>query len=175
MSEGRSIRPMSQLMVTSFRQPVWTVAEEVTTVRSTAKIAFLLLIAAGAAYRSAPLLRSHKARSLGDPLPSATSEWDVRQTGTGLLFRDVQFLDQNVGWGTTNEGFWRTTDGGAHWSQIRETQSVKLPVVNFSTAEVMDGVQFLSAEEGWVLEGSHLIHTIDGGDNWSIQKIEHLE
>jgi photosystem II stability/assembly factor-like uncharacterized protein len=141
-------------------------------VRNTAKIALLLSLIAGVAYIYAPRLRSQKVRGSVAAPPPHPGGWDVRQIDTGLPFRDVQFLDQTVGWGTTSEGLWRTTDGGGHWSLVRNTQSAKLPVVNFSSDEIMDGVQFLNAGEGWVVEGGHLIHTTDGGGTWVADGIE---
>jgi len=97
----------------------------------------------------------------------------VISNGVGTMFRDFQFLNENQGWGVTNNSLWKTEDGGLTWIEIRKASTVELPYFG-SHEDIMEKVQFLSRSEGWIIEGRHLMHTTDGGASWQKHEFEHV-
>jgi len=87
-------------------------------------------------------------------------KFTVVSTGVGDNIRDFQFLDENHGWAVTRHSVLKTTDGGQTWMEIRTAPNHKVSE-HYAPQETMEKVQFLSQAEGWAVEGSHLIHTVD--------------
>ncbi len=105
--------------------------------------------------------------------------WIKQDVGAGIFGIGVRFLNSNLGWATVATGvfptnviehFRRSTDGGNSWSTIytSPTNNAVLPF------------QFLDANNGWAIMDSissdgdlitpnRIIHTTNGGVNWSIQ------
>ncbi len=91
----------------------------------------------------------------------------------------IQFLDANHGWALIGTGTFptsitgaviRTTDGGGSWNTAHTT----------AAQEVVLYISFVSASEGWAVQDSvdasgdfvppfKILHTTDGGSNWSTQ------
>jgi len=79
--------------------------------------------------------------------------------------REVQFIDESHGWALS--GSWvsydhssdvsKTTDGGMTWSSM----------LNDGTTGY-GRLAFADALHGWVTNGEKLLHTTDGGDNWTL-------
>jgi len=76
---------------------------------------------------------------------------------------DVTFADALHGWAVGRGVIYRTTDGGAHWSES------KAPVQEYWT-----GVSFIDRSRGWVVGGGGyhpgtILATKDGGVTWVVQ------
>ncbi|MCC5808127.1 MAG: hypothetical protein JJU00_17495 [Opitutales bacterium] len=92
--------------------------------------------------------------------------WVQQPTGqsTGILtnLNAVFFIDAQTGWtGGTQAGtnLWRTTDGGGTWEQV-----------SFATSTtVLRDIDFVDAENGWLLAGNRTWRTMDGGGTWEQQ------
>jgi photosystem II stability/assembly factor-like uncharacterized protein len=101
----------------------------------------------------------------------ANGEWVRQTTNTFAWFRDIQFIDDRVGWIAGTDGvLLSTTDGGTTWTQMRK----------FTTDSLIQ-VHFTSPTTGWLLcersiygrgnnPTSYLRKTVDGGRTW--EKIE---
>src|SRR5574341_389367 len=104
--------------------------------------------------------------------------WIKQDLGSGLFGAGVQFLDSNMGWAVVAGGSFpdslvcevkKSTDGGDSWSTIYTAPP----------SNVILGFQFLDANNGWTPMDSisfdgpippyRIMHTTDGGVNWSIQ------
>lgn len=72
-------------------------------------------------------------------------------------FRDVAFLDNQVGFAVGDAGtIIRTTDGGMSWTELSKGG-------RFNTGNSY----FKNAQEGWIAaDEGYLFHTIDGGQHW---------
>jgi len=91
--------------------------------------------------------------------------------GDDSLLR-LQFLDESDGWITATRALYKTTDGGASWSQVQ----VPLPA-----KAILSDVFFLNRSLGWVLahecdsdepcpeDHFWIAHTADGGVSWQLQ------
>ena len=92
----------------------------------------------------------------------------------------IQFVDPDTGWALVGAGTFptsitgaviRSTDGGATWNVAHTT----------AAQEVVVYISFVSASEGWAVQDSvdassgdftppyKILHTTDGGSNWSTQ------
>ena len=76
-------------------------------------------------------------------------------------YRDLMFLDENVGYVLSHNFIAKTTDGGYSWT------SYELPIVYPVYANKM---QFMNEQIGYIIAGENnlglLLKTIDGGQNW---------
>ncbi len=105
---------------------------------------------------------------------TVNAEWVKRNTNSFAWFKDVNFLNQNIGWIAGTDGvLLSTADGGATWIQEKK-------ITNDSLIQI----HFLNETTGWLLcernvfnrgsnPTSYLQKTIDGGLTW--QKIEFLD
>lgn len=111
----------------------------------------------------------------GDELITQTTNdrWMLLSNGVGDYFRDFHFLDEDHGWGVTKHSLWKTDNGGRNWTEIRTASTVKL-LEHYEPQETLERVQFLTRSEGWVVEGSYLIHTTDGGASWQKHKPDNV-
>ena len=92
--------------------------------------------------------------------------WLEQNPGPAKAYRSfsgVAFVDENTGWVTTgSRGIYHTTDGGKTWS--------------VSTAPGkggIGGIQFLDANEGWLIS-RNMLHTTDGGATWAEISLDKL-
>jgi len=122
------------------------------------------------------------ANPLGPALYKTTDQgvsWIKQDVGSGIFGVGVQFINPDTGWATVADGSFpdslfaylrQTTDGGDSWSTIYTTPQ-NSPIIPF---------QFLDADNGWGIRDSispdgelgppsRIIHTTDGGANWSVQ------
>lgn len=82
---------------------------------------------------------------------------------------DIQFTDTNNGWIVgTNGAIFKTINGGANWVRLTNT--------GLTTDHNPISVYFLNATTGWagvssIGDMSFVLHTIDGGANWSKQNV----
>lgn len=72
--------------------------------------------------------------------------------------QDVKFIDRNLGYaaagGSSSDGLYRTTDGGATWSKYDDLNAGHT-------------IDFVGAQHGWVFNlGGLGYRTIDGGETW---------
>lgn len=85
--------------------------------------------------------------------------WSVAPEPTQPL-RTIEFVTANVGWGVSGPAdvaapgvLVRSIDGGGTWQQVGMPGAV-------------DSVCFADATIGWVVSGTTLRHTVDGGTTW---------
>ena len=84
--------------------------------------------------------------------------WLPQLTGYGLL--DIFFLNHNMGWTVgLNGSIFRTTNGGADWTQIDND-------FNFHFEKVF----FTDSLNGYMIGKNYFLKTIDGGKSWSSQQ-----
>lgn len=84
-------------------------------------------------------------------------EWELRSTGFQTNLNAVEFAAPGVAFICGWDGFIaRTDDYGLSWT----TQ-------NSGVAGDLYDIQFLDANEGWIVGESAALHTIDGGTTWA--------
>lgn len=84
--------------------------------------------------------------------------------GGGLYFRNVEFLDANIGFVGTFQGkFFRTTDGGTNWSEVTNISPNPAGICGINTigSSTVYGVGLFS-------EPATLIKSTDSGVNWTV-------
>lgn len=85
----------------------------------------------------------------------------------GHTFNSVNFVDRMNGWIVGKGIIKHTSDGGATWED-----QLLIPDQPTNT-DVFTGCFFRSAREGWVCGfGSFVLHTEDGGRNWTTQHVD---
>lgn len=87
------------------------------------------------------------------------STW-LSQSLANVYFLGVWFTDALNGWavGTGSNPVYRTDDGGFTWN----------PVTVPSSSTDMNDVFFVSSQVGWIISGSDVMQTVDGGLNWTV-------
>lgn len=92
--------------------------------------------------------------------------WTQQQTPLAQDIRDIQFLDNDIGWavgivGSISEisGYIiNTSDGGKNWSMV------------LLSSRALGSIDFVDNSNGWAVGGFGLIlHTTDGGSSWQTQ------
>ncbi len=95
--------------------------------------------------------------------------WIRQFTGTGLRFRDVDFVNNQIGFAVGENGiFFKTTDGGNNWIPKNSTTQARLYAVKFVNSQVgyIGGILISPPSYPGVL-----LKTTDGGDTWTSQTI----
>lgn len=83
--------------------------------------------------------------------------------GQGLYFRNVEFLNANVGFiGTFQGKFYKTTDGGTNWAEVTNISPNPAGICGINTvgSSTVYGVGLFS-------EPATLIKSTDSGDTWT--------
>ena len=99
------------------------------------------------------------------------AHWQRQKTVIGSDLACVDFLNQRLGWMTTNDGYLlSTTDGGRTWHLRQLAQAVS----------DLCYVDFPSAKLGWIAVGNAgsdpfsphtiVLHSSDGGRHWRVQR-----
>ncbi|MFT3980409.1 MAG: gliding motility-associated C-terminal domain-containing protein [Ferruginibacter sp.] len=103
-----------------------------------------------------------------NPFPSL-NEAPTGYPSAYISYTEVQALDENtvfvVGNMFTSTGVkrvYKSTDGGANWTDITSNLSTLLPVGN------LIGLNMSDANNGYVTAGSALFKTTDGGTTWTM-------
>ena len=92
-----------------------------------------------------------------------TKQVDGNDLGTGLYFRNVQFLNANIGFiGTFQGKFFKTIDGGANWTEVTNISPNPTGICGIETvgSSTVYGVGVFS-------EPARLIKSTDSGDTWT--------
>ena len=85
--------------------------------------------------------------------------WRVADFPGQNLVLDLHFIDSNTGWFVAGGGkVGRTDDGGLTWAPQRSGANSDL----FS-------VDFVDANQGWAVGSSGIVHTSNGGMDWTVQ------
>jgi photosystem II stability/assembly factor-like uncharacterized protein len=93
-------------------------------------------------------------------------------TAVSTPFLQVQFIDQEFAWGNTLTSLWKTSDGES-WVETRRAVKERL-VGEIYGQDNFYRIQFFDRSEGWLLEGSHLSYTKDGGVSWVERKFKNV-
>jgi len=82
--------------------------------------------------------------------------------GSGHYFRNIEFLDENIGFlGTLNGKFYKTIDGGDNWNEVIITPNPPaICGLNTVGASTVYGC-------GAFFEPAHIIKSTDSGNTWS--------
>ncbi|OYU84439.1 MAG: hypothetical protein CFE24_06745 [Flavobacterium sp. BFFFF2] len=86
--------------------------------------------------------------------------WTSIDTGsnpTNVVYNGLSCIDENTFYVMSADSLRKTTNGGAAF----ETKLI------FNSAQSLKGVQFLTAQIGYVAGSDYLFKTIDGGNNWT--------
>lgn len=83
------------------------------------------------------------------------------------LVRETYFQDDVSGWTLSDHNFWRTTNGGHSWEELVHSSSRNLLGSNYQNQFYK--FQVVSEKDIWLLDGSDLIHSDDGGGRWERQ------
>ena len=94
-----------------------------------------------------------------------SAQWYQQNSGTTDNFNNVQFVNEMVGWVTTNytsggQFIYKTIDGGQNW-QLQYTQNPLNPIFQISFSS--ENVGWIST---WLSYGPGILKTSDGGSNW---------
>ena len=91
-----------------------------------------------------------------------TKQLEGNDLGTGLYFRNVEFLDESIGFlGTFQGKFFRTLDGGITWTEVKGITPNPTGICGIETvgSSTVYGVGVFS-------EPARLIKSIDKGNTW---------
>ena len=88
--------------------------------------------------------------------------WELQSDDSCQGLSGVYFADPDHGW-AVGSTIYATIDGGRHWlEQQYDTSGLSL-----------ESVFFLNPSEGWVVGKRIILHTVDGGENWSFELHDH--
>jgi len=88
------------------------------------------------------------------------NSWIEKEANIGSWLLSVHFIDRNNGWVCGDFGDLRkTTDGGETW---RYVPSIVYP-------DVLNSIYFVDENNVWAVGPKGIIHSSDGGQNWSFQ------
>lgn len=102
---------------------------------------------------------------------TCAAEWEIlRQDKLDTHFKDIYFVDENIGWAVGIRGVVaHTIDGGLEW--IKQDSGV-------DETYVLDKICFSDGNRGWIIGsmrafragiGAVILHTQDGGTTWERQ------
>lgn len=111
----------------------------------------------------------------GGPTLSATADGGARWTVLQRLpattsVQALDFLNTQQGWMVVevqhaDAQLWSTTDGGSTWSVAPlAVPQGSLPLLAIGNSLRLD---FVNAQDGWLLGGNALLQTTDGGRQWT--------
>jgi photosystem II stability/assembly factor-like uncharacterized protein len=88
--------------------------------------------------------------------------WEIQNSGYNFYHIQVCFVNPQVGWisGNTNYGLHvvlHTQDGGTSWTILYDSQQGDI------------GFHFTDPLNGWIVYGSNILHTSDGGITFEVQ------
>jgi|GEM_PF-3057895 len=82
--------------------------------------------------------------------------WSTIASGVTVTLRNIHFVNENLGFiGCSNGQVLRTTNGGTNWSAVT------------SGAATVNNIYFASATHGFLVGGSNLYETNNGGQSWA--------
>ena len=85
------------------------------------------------------------------------NNWSSHLIGVSGIYYDLYFLNEQKGFATNLSGkLYMTEDGGNVWNQV----------FTFSQYSNRAKLTFANESEGWLIVGSRLYYTINGGYNW---------
>ena len=98
------------------------------------------------------------------------ANWILQQSGTDGFLHCVSFINNDTGWVAGSNIILKTTDGGNTW--IPQTSWLA------QTSGILNDVHFTDALNGtavgytgvYYIYWGIILHTTDGGDNWSVQE-----
>ncbi len=100
------------------------------------------------------------------------TNWIRQFTGTGLRFRDVDFVNNQVGFAVGENGtLFKTTNGGNTWIPKNSTTTMRLNAVKF----VNEQIGYIGGGGYWPFydSGAVMLKTTNGGDTWVSQNLQY--
>lgn len=95
-------------------------------------------------------------------IEQSTSAWQMMNR---LIFPDgIKFISKDTGFMHTHLGFARTVDGGSSWIFNRYFGAGW----DYSTSLNFDNVFFINSTTGFIINGTQLLKSTNGGLNWSV-------
>lgn len=86
-----------------------------------------------------------------------------------IPFTTIRMVDSNIGWGLTSSAIYRTTDGGATWTNVDpQGTQLKNPLGDFMNGNVAWVVAKMSNSAN--PDATQVISTTDGGQHWAASK-----
>ena len=100
-------------------------------------------------------------------ISNAQNDWEVINSPTNELLRNLYFVDENYGWAAGRNGVMiRTTNGGDDWT-----------ILNTGITSTIYDLFFLNKNLGWIITFpftppyiTKILTTTDSGDTWSVQE-----
>ena len=100
-------------------------------------------------------------------ISNAQTDWEVINSPTNELLRNLYFVDENYGWAAGRNGVMiRTTNGGDDWT-----------ILNTGITSTIYDLFFLNKNLGWIITFpftppyiTKILTTTNGGDTWSVQE-----
>ncbi len=90
-----------------------------------------------------------------------TEQINETDLGINLYFRNIEFLDENIGFiGTLNNKVYKTTNGGTNWTEITNISPNPAAICGFDTV----GTTVYGC--GAYFEPAYIIKSTDSGTNW---------
>lgn len=96
----------------------------------------------------------------------AHSQWQLQNSGTTNLLKDLYFLSAMQGYAVGDNGtLLKTTDGGINWnSQVSPTTSN------------LNSIKFIDANTGYIaVQDTFFLKTVDGGNTWTIEQLDTIK
>jgi photosystem II stability/assembly factor-like uncharacterized protein len=99
--------------------------------------------------------------------------WTALPKPTLNTLSRVYFIDSVRGWIAGQYGtLMNTTNGGAKWNQLISGRSGEIPDIFVRTVNDLWSIEFQYPVDDTSWFGSNILHTTNGGQNWSIQRFD---
>lgn len=103
-------------------------------------------------------------------------QWEILNEGVNGVVNSIDFVNENVGWIACLHSILKTEDGGETWKSIYLDDQLRIYHIDFYNEFIGWGIGlhgddiWFEGEEIVGYESVMILKTLDGGQNWTIQK-----